>query len=290
VEPDNIGKCAVNAAYLMGFIQFIEKYPDSLTEEELNELPISVSDISDNIKEFSTEAATPIDFLLFVIREDQSTTMGKMCSTDDDDWLTVNKFIKKFVPPQKGGVGLGSIDCDNYDQPSVTDTNDQNYDGKCFDVSNGDTTLLVRGQDYSGGVSAYNDDVFINHILAFQDEYGTEYIIPIQTYVRELSNNYYWPRNVPLPIRGSPNVNGIIAGQLYDKATPYTWTSEMREHFPTTSLLTSQSIFHGLNTVGNPYGPCQKYITNYLETGVIDWTDGTVCGEKFPYFSGEIRK
>jgi hypothetical protein len=37
-------------------------------------------------------------------------------------------------------------------------------------------------------------------------------------------------------------------------------------------------------------GPCQKYIVKYLETGVIDWTDGTVCGEQVPYFGGEIRK
>ena len=73
----------------------------------------------------------------------------------------------------------------------------------------------------------------------------------------------------------------------------------MREHFPYTSLLTSQSIFHGIEASSNfgfttientAEGPSQKCIVKYLEIGVIDWTDGTVCGGKFPYFDGEIYK
>ena len=68
----------------------------------------------------------------------------------------------------------------------------------------------------------------------------------------------------------------MISGQLYDSATPYIWTSQMREHFPSTSALTSQNIVHGLE--GGEDGPCQRYIVNYLATGIIDWTDGTVCG------------
>ena len=68
----------------------------------------------------------------------------------------------------------------------------------------------------------------------------------------------------------------MISGQLYDPNTPYIQTSQMREHFPSTSALTSQNIRHGL--VGGADGPCQRYIVNYLATGIIDWTDGTVCG------------
>ena len=114
----------------------------------------------------------------------------------------------------------------------------------------------------------------------------------MQSYVGILSNNYYWPKNVPLPILGSPLTEGIVAGVLYDSNTPYAWTSEMRGNFPSTTLLTSQSIYHGISTGANDpaYGPCQKYITKYLETGVIDLIDGTVCGQQFPYFSGKIRK
>ena len=72
----------------------------------------------------------------------------------------------------------------------------------------------------------------------------------------------------------------MISGQLYDSKVPYMWTSQMREHFPSTSALTSQSIYHGLE--GGPNGPqdgpCQHYIVDYLASGDINWTDGTVCG------------
>lgn len=88
---------------------------------------------------------------------------------------------------------------------------------------------------------------------------------------------------------GNPNVKGIIAGTLYDTNTPFIWTSQMRANFPLASALTSQSIFHGLTT-GVQWGvdplnvtaqykdPCQQYVVQYLETGIIDWTTGTVCG------------
>jgi hypothetical protein len=304
VEPDNIAKCAENAEYLTNFIS---KWYNTISvlspfeNGELDEFPTSISDILKSYfkiyKSFSDRDAFilnefgAIDFLLLLLTKDP-VTMGKLCSTDDADWATLSEFIEKYDPPQKGAVGLGSIDCDNYDQPSVTDKNDQNYDGKCFDVSNGDVTSKVRGQDKSGGVSAYNDDVFINLVLAFQDEYGTEYIRPRLLYLSQLAINYYWPKNVPLPILGSPLIEGIVAGVLYDNATPYAWSSEMRGNFPSTTLLTSQSIYHGISTGANDpaYGPCQKYITKYLETGVIDLIDGTVCGQQFPYFSGKIRK
>ena len=106
-------------------------------------------------------------------------------------------------------------------------------------------------------------------------------------YLAFLASNYYWPKNIPLPIRGSPDTTGIVSGQLYDSLTNYKFTSEMREHFPMTSLLTSQSVSHGFNG-GGPEGPCQRYIVDYLEYGVIRWTDGTVCGDPYPYFREAI--
>ena len=101
---------------------------------------------------------------------------------------------------------------------------------------------MVNRQASAGGVSAYDDDVFINQVLGFQDEYGWEYDFPFSQYVSYLAANYYWPKNLPPPIRGNPPVNGIVAGQFYDTNTPYIMTSEMREHVPFTSLLISQSI------------------------------------------------
>jgi hypothetical protein len=288
VELDDIGNCVKKA----GTLSYIIQNWDSATDDDLDELPESISDIPDIVIELSSLAETPVDFLLLLLTVDPST-MGKICSTDNEDLDTLVESIKNFAPPQKRGIGLG-IDCDNYDQPS------DEY-GICFDYEPryGDTISAVTGQDYAGGVSAYDDDVYINHVLAFQDEYGWEDNFPLIQYALGLSNNYYWPKNVPLPILGNPLVNGIVTGQLYDPATPYIWTSQMREHFPYTSLLTSQSIFHGIETSSKigftdvettAEGPCQKYVVQYLETGVIDWTDGTVCGEKFPYFHGAIRK
>ena len=87
-------------------------------------------------------------------------------------------MIKNFAPPQKRGIGL-CIDCDNYDQPS------DEYEGICFDYEPGygATISAVRGKDYAGGVSAYDDDVYINHVLAFQEEYnGWETTNPFTQY------------------------------------------------------------------------------------------------------------
>jgi hypothetical protein len=91
--------------------------------------------------------------------------MGKICSTDDADWDrdTLDE-LKNIDLPQKRGIGL-DIDCDNYDQPSDG--------GICYDRGDsvyGDYYIsIVNGQDYAGGVSAYDDDIFINHVLSLQD-------------------------------------------------------------------------------------------------------------------------
>jgi hypothetical protein len=285
VEPDDIADCVKKSENLKFFIDNLDYFTEM---DLLDEFPISISDIPDVVIKLSSEADFPVDFLLLLITEDPST-MGKICSTDDADLDTLLELLKDIAPPENRGIGLDT-DCDNYDQPS--------NEGICYDPSHGDVTGIVRGQDYAGGVSAYDDDLFIKHVLSFQDEYGWEYDAPFVQYVLNLAANYNWPKNVPLPILGNPLVTGIITGQLYDPATPYIWTSEMRDHFPFTSSLTSQSIFHsilksswlGFTVVDTPAeGPCQKYVVKYLETGVINWTDGTVCGEQVPYFGGEIR-
>jgi hypothetical protein len=95
------------------------------------------------------------------------------------------------------------------------------------------------------------------------------------------------PKTIPLPIRGNPEIRGIVSGQQYDSATPYAWTSSMRENFPYTSLLTSQSISHGLG--GGYEGPCQQYIARYFEEGYVGFNDGLVCGDPYPYFDNLVR-
>jgi hypothetical protein len=72
VAPDDIANCAKKSGYLMDLI----KNSDSLTEEELNEIPISVSDIPDIVTELSKKALEPIE------------KIQSRCSTDDADWDT----------------------------------------------------------------------------------------------------------------------------------------------------------------------------------------------------------
>lgn len=57
----------------------------------------------------------------------------------------------------------------------------------------------------------------------------------------------------------------------------------MRAAFPSTNLLTSQSIRHGLIEVGYQDGDysCANRRISYIETGEINFVDGTVCGADF---------
>ena len=77
----------------------------------------------------------------------------------------------------------------------------------------------------------------------------------------------------------------MVVAQLYDPNTAYTSTSQMRAHFPTMSLLTSQSIRHGVDAND---GPCLEYIVRYFEIGYVDFVDGTVCNDPFPFFNNEL--
>lgn len=54
----------------------------------------------------------------------------------------------------------------------------------------------------------------------------------------------------------------------------------MRENFKLTSLLTSRSVNHGLmyseeEQILDPH--CMENVHAYLETGIVPFTDGTVC-------------
>jgi len=274
------------------------------------------NDVLSLLKKSGAGADGSLDFLLLLLSDDPET-MGKVCAADDVD--AILELLEGFSSPQKRGVGLEKKSmscnayeeredddictdyCKTYDQPSAA------WSPVCFDFDpsgggrdpSNPVFNLVTAQDVTGGVSAYNNKVFIKQVLAFQDEYGSEYNVPMHEMISHLLASYYWPKSVPLPVLGNPNVKGIIAGSLYDTNTPFIWTSQMRANFPLASALTSQSIFHGLtkgvqkgvdplNVTAQYKDPCQQYVVKYLETGIIDWTTGTVCGDPFPYFSDQI--
>ena len=54
----------------------------------------------------------------------------------------------------------------------------------------------------------------------------------------------------------------------------------MRENFPSTALLTSRSVNHGMNTnmVHGKWDPvCNGLIRDYFRDGVVGFVDGHVC-------------
>ena len=143
----------------------------------------------------------PVDFL-FVMLTVSPETMGEVCAGDGNYDALAN-----FGPAKKRSVGFERTDCDTYDQPSDTE------EPICFDENPGvNVGFLVNGQDQAGGVSAYNDKVFISQVLEFQEQYGHEYIDPVVVYATDgLSVNYYWPKNIPLPILGkSLHVGNVV--------------------------------------------------------------------------------
>lgn len=150
-----------------------------------------------------------LDFLLLLLSDDPET-MGKVCAADDED-ATLG-LLEGFSSPQKRGVGLekksmscnaygeGEDDdfctdyCSTYDRPSAT------YGPVCFDFDpfgggrdpSNPVFNLVTAQDVTGGVNAYNNKVFIKQVLAFQDEYGSEYNHPMHEMISHLLASYYW--------------------------------------------------------------------------------------------------
>lgn len=79
----------------------------------------------------------------------------------------------------------------------------------------------------------------------------------------------------------------MIVGQLFDPATGYAWTQEMKSSFPNMHLLTSQGVGHVLSRFEDPV--CFRYVLYYLITGDILFNDGEVC-EKGPASDEDFRE
>ena len=120
-------------------------------------------------------------------------------------------------------------------------------------------------------------DFFAKEVLAVKRRYtGAGTGAPGNTFFAEYAVSFYWPSSVPLPPGGSPYVEGIIVGLMYDSHTPYIWAQEMRRAFPSTNLLTSKATNHGLG--GDDY-ECQQSVAEHLESGDVAFVDGAVCGD-----------
>ena len=203
VEPEDLADCIGSADLLMHFIQQYNDYRDDDSIEVDNDTVASFLELTfyydPTVYNIALTAGSPVEFLLQLLTIDPET-MGKVCTADKELQDQLEILIADFDSDsaKKRSVGLDRTNCNTYDQPSNVD------EPVCFDAVPGvQVDFLVNGQDQAGGVSAYNDDVFISQVLEFQEEYGHEYFLPVFSYVTVgLSVNYYWPRNIPLPILG----------------------------------------------------------------------------------------
>jgi len=138
---------------------------------------------------------------------------------------------------------------------------------------------MITAQDMAFG--AYDEDRYVKFFRDLSEEYpgaGTQ--LPANNVAQWYSSTYYWPNVTPLPPMGNPFLTGIVAGQLYDPATPYIWTQKMRKHFKSATLLTSRSVNHSIQaarqTIAGDHA-CYANIERYLKNGYVDFTDGKVC-------------
>jgi hypothetical protein len=130
-------------------------------------------------------------------------------------------------------------------------------------------------------LGTFDEDRYVNFLMKLNKEYpgaGTQ--LPTRNVNQWYSATYYWPNITPLPPVGHPLVKGIIAGQLFDPATPYIWTQKMRDSFKSATLLTSRSVNHGITSARESISGdrrCYENILRYFRNGVVDILDGTVC-------------
>mmetsp|Transcript_17538 Transcript_17538/g.38236 ORF Transcript_17538/g.38236 Transcript_17538/m.38236 type:complete len:650 (+) Transcript_17538:164-2113(+) len=138
---------------------------------------------------------------------------------------------------------------------------------------------MITAQDMAFG--PYDEDRYVKFFQELNEQYsgaGTQ--LPVRNSAQWYSSTYYWPNITPLPPIGNPFLKGIIAGQLYDPATPYIWTQKMRDQFDSASLLTSRSVNHGLSSARESVSAdrrCFANILRYFKNGYIDFNDGKMC-------------
>jgi pimeloyl-ACP methyl ester carboxylesterase len=146
------------------------------------------------------------------------------------------------------------------------------------------TTSFVRAQDTTG--ASYDEDFFAQEVVELNAKYkGGRVAFPAVIFFIYYGHSFYWPKSVPLPPMGSPDVRGIVAGSLYDRNTPYRWTQQMRAAFPNADLLTSQSITHAIPAISDVEEKgrydCQQHILDYLSNGYVGFQDGSICEAEF---------
>ena len=196
-----------------------------------------------------------------------------------------NGFKEAFAPPSLYNSFLQDDNTTRYDintESSPTyPTDEWPFEGYAtLGEDPGRAALLtIVAQDYVFG--AYDEDDYVDFLFDLNKKYsgiGTQ--SPAGQAYWWYSATYQAPIITPTPPIGNSWLTGIIAGQLYDPQTAYIWSQNMRENFPSTHLLTSRSVNHGMVTAKETTlqnSDCQRHVSAYFTTGVINFVDGTVC-------------
>jgi hypothetical protein len=134
-----------------------------------------------------------------------------------------------------------------------------------------------------------NEGRFIREWTRIADKYtalGSGF--PAYMFALSYGLGYFFPNPTPLAPAGRPMQEGLVVGHLWDFATPYRWSQEMAQAFPSASFLSTQMMWHGVGENPNPnavarggeeveqHGGCFHYIANYLADGILPPT-GAVC-------------
>mmetsp|Transcript_37428 Transcript_37428/g.94081 ORF Transcript_37428/g.94081 Transcript_37428/m.94081 type:complete len:600 (+) Transcript_37428:119-1918(+) len=107
--------------------------------------------------------------------------------------------------------------------------------------------------------------------------------------IGDMAGYSFWPATAtPTSPMGNPNLPVLIIGNLFDTATAYTWSQQMRQAFTAGSLLTWQGVGHTLPSDGNPYNydpeaikKCQVHVRDYMQNGTLP-LDGFTCHSTEP--------
>ena len=110
----------------------------------------------------------------------------------------------------------------------------------------------ITAQDMAFG--AYDEDRYVKFMMQDIHEAfpGLGTGMPARWVQQWYSACYYWPNVTPLPPIGNPDLKGIVAGQMFDPATPYIWTQvsiSWPSHLIPKYNLTSQISNHSFFTI-----------------------------------------
>jgi pimeloyl-ACP methyl ester carboxylesterase len=133
----------------------------------------------------------------------------------------------------------------------------------------------VLGADLAGRYS-------VASALAEWSAMATEYTdAGVTAFIGFFSATFAWPAlATPFAPIGNPQVPAIIVGNLYDPSTSYSWSQEMRQQFPSGSMLTWQGVGHYLPILVNNFtkgaNDCHDMVAAYFLTGELP-VDGFIC-------------